>query len=45
VETVRILNVKPKFKTSRMRRGNPGKRSGYKKAIIRLKEGSTIELA
>jgi large subunit ribosomal protein L23 len=44
-ESVRILNVKPKFKRDRMRRGKVGRRSGYKKAIVKLKEGSTIEMA
>ena len=45
VEQVRVANVKPKFKQNRMRRGQVMRRSPYKKAIIRLKEGSTIELA
>lgn len=45
VDQVRIANVKPKAKRDRMRRGKVGFRSGYKKAIVRLKEGSTIEMA
>lgn len=45
VAAVRIANVKPKFKQDRLRRGKVGRRSGYKKAIVRLKEGSTIEMA
>ena len=45
VAAVRIANVKPKFKTDRMRRGKVSRRAGYKKAIVRLKEGSTIEMA
>ena len=45
VLAVRIANVKPKFKQNRMKRGNVKRRSAYKKAIIRLKEGSTIEIA
>lgn len=45
VKAVRILNVKPKRKMNRMRRANPGVKPGYKKAIVRLKEGSTIEMA
>lgn len=45
VSAVRIANVKPKFKADRMRRGQVTRRSGYKKAIVRLKEGSAIEMA
>lgn len=45
VKAVRILNVKPKRKLNRMRRANPGTKPGYKKAIVRLKEGSAIEMA
>lgn len=41
---VNILNVKPKLKRDRMRRGNVGRKPGYKKAIVRLKEGDTIDL-
>lgn len=45
VAAVRIANVKPKVKMNRMRKANPGKKPGYKKAIVRLKEGSAIEMA
>lgn len=45
VAAVRISNVKPKYKTDRMRRGKVSRRLGFKKAIVRLKEGSTIEMA
>ncbi len=45
VAGVRILHVKPKAKADRMRRGKVGSRPGYKKAIVRLKQGHTIELA
>lgn len=45
VARVRIANVKPKFKQDRMRRGRVNRRSAYKKAIVRLKEGSAIEMA
>ncbi len=44
VQGVNILNVKPKFKRDRMRRGNMGRKPGYKKAIVRLKAGETIDL-
>lgn len=45
VLNVRIANVKPKFKQDRRRRGQVSRRSGFKKAIVRLKKGSTIEMA
>lgn len=45
VANVCILNAKPKFKNSRVRRGKVLKKSAYKKAIVRLIEGNTIELA
>lgn len=45
VEGVRIANIKPKFKQNRMRRGLVCRRQAYKKAIVTLKEGSTIEMA
>jgi large subunit ribosomal protein L23 len=45
VAAVRIANVKPKIKMNRMRRANPGRKPGYKKAVVRLKEGSAIEMA
>ena len=44
VTKVNILNKKPKAKTDRARGGRPGTKGGYKKAIIRLKEGDKIEL-
>ncbi|MGC9451749.1 MAG: 50S ribosomal protein L23 [Oceanipulchritudo sp.] len=45
VAAVRIANNKPKYKQDRMRRRRVSRRSAYKKAIVRLKEGSTIEMA
>lgn len=45
VKKIQISNVKPKIKRDRMRRGNPGRKPGYKKAIVRLKDGDSIELA
>ncbi len=45
VANVRVANVKAKLKMDRKRRGTVNRRQAYKKAIIRLKEGSTIELA
>lgn len=44
VQAVNILNVKPKFKRDRYRRGGVGRKPGYKKAIVRLKAGETIDL-
>jgi len=44
VRSVNILNVKPKAKRDRMRRGNVGRKAGYKKAIVRVKQGDTIDL-
>lgn len=44
VTSVNILNVKPKAKRDRMRRGNMGRKPGFKKAIVRLKAGETIDL-
>ncbi len=44
VTRVNILNVKPKLKSDRSRRGKTGTKSGYKKAIISLKDGDTIEI-
>ncbi|MBC7189395.1 50S ribosomal protein L23 [Candidatus Aerophobetes bacterium] len=41
VEKVRTLTVKPKFRKWRGR--VVGKTSGWKKAIVKLKEGYTIE--
>lgn len=45
VDMVRIANCKPKFKMDRTQRSQVVRRQGYKKAIVRLKEGSTIEMA
>jgi large subunit ribosomal protein L23 len=44
VTNVNILIKKPKVKADRSRRGRPGKKGGYKKAIVSLKEGETIEI-
>ncbi|MGH8034867.1 MAG: 50S ribosomal protein L23 [Lysobacterales bacterium] len=41
VQSVRIVNVKGKSKTFRMR---PGKRSDWKKAYVRVQEGQFIDL-
>ncbi len=41
VESVRIVNVKGKRKTFRMR---PGKRSDWKKAYVRVQEGQVIDV-
>ena len=43
VGKVNIINVKPKAKPSRVKRGEIGYRPGYKKAIVTLSEGA-IEL-
>ena len=40
VEAVRIVNVKGKSKSFRMR---PGKRSDWKKAYVRVQEGQVID--
>jgi large subunit ribosomal protein L23 len=40
VESVRIVNVKGKNKSYRMR---PGKRSDWKKAYVRVQEGQVID--
>ena len=44
VTRVNILNVKPKQKSDRSRRGKPGTKSGFKKAIVSLKDGDNIEI-
>lgn len=44
VAAVNILNTKPKAKRNRMRRGAVGRKPGMKKAIVRLKEGESLEL-
>lgn len=44
VTSVRTLNVKGKIKTQLTRRGRVvGKRSDWKKAIVTLKDGQTID--
>lgn len=40
VESVRIVNVKGKSKSFRMR---PGKRNDWKKAYVRVQEGQTLD--
>ena len=45
VTNVRILNVHPKVKTSRTRRGQVSLKGGYKKALVTLKAGQSIEKA
>ena len=40
VESVRIVNVKGKTKSFRMR---PGKRNDWKKAYVRVQEGQTLD--
>ena len=40
VESVRIVNVKGKTKSFRMR---PGKRSDWKKAYVRVQDGQVID--
>ena len=42
---VHTLNVKPKSKRDRSRRNKQGFTSGFKKAIITLKAGDSIDLA
>ncbi len=44
VRSVNIANVKPKAKSNRMRGGNPGRKPGYKKAIITVAAGESIDL-
>lgn len=44
VVKVNIINVKPKFKRSRTQRGKMSRKSGYKKALVTLKPGQTIDL-
>lgn len=41
VEKVNILNVHPK---SKMYKGRPGVKSGYKKAVVKLKKGESIDV-
>lgn len=44
VQQVRILNVRPKLKRDRTRRGQFGVKSGYKKALVTLLPGQTIDI-
>jgi large subunit ribosomal protein L23 len=44
VKKVNIINVRPKVKRNRMRRGSNGVKPGYKKAIVTVKSGQAIEL-
>ena len=44
VKSVKIINVKAKTKQRSVRRSRSGSRPGYKKALVSLKEGQTIEL-
>jgi len=44
VRKVNVINVKPKARTLRYRRGKPGHRSGYKKAMVTLKVDDKIEI-
>lgn len=45
VLNVHTLNVKPKAKRDRARRNKLGFKSGFKKAIVTLKAGDSIDLA
>ncbi len=42
---VNVLNVKPKAKRDRTRRNKQGFTSGFKKAVITLQAGDSIDLA
>ena len=44
VERVRMMNVKRKQRRDRTRRGKVGYKSGYKKAVVSLKRGDSIDL-
>ena len=44
VVKVNILNVKPKFKADRSRRGKAKRIPGYKKAIVHVKKGETLDI-
>ena len=44
VVKVNIINQKPKVKIDRMRKSNPGRKGGCRKAIVKLVEGDQIEL-
>jgi len=45
VVRVNILNQRPKFKRNRMVRGRSGRTAAFKKAIVTLAEGESIDLA
>ena len=45
VLAVNTMNVKTKTKRDRSRRNKLGKKSGFKKAIVTLKAGDSIDLA
>ena len=45
VINVNTINVKPKAKRDRTRRNKLGFKSGFKKAIVTLKSGDSIDLA
>ncbi len=44
VKGVNIINVKPKARRDRTRRGRFGFRGGYKKVVVSLLEGDSIEM-
>lgn len=44
IRKVNVLNVKPRIKASRFRRGQFSVKSGYKKAIVTLAPGQTLDL-
>ena len=44
VTNVNIINVKPKAKRDRYRRGKMGFKPGVKKALVTLKEGDHIDV-
>ncbi len=44
VTKVNVINIKPKAKRDRARRGRLGHKAGVKKAIVSLKEGNQIEV-
>ena len=44
VTKVRIINVRPKLKRDRTRRGQYGVKSGYKKALVTLQAGQSLDI-
>ncbi len=44
VTKVNVINIKPKAKRDRARRGRLGHKAGMKKAIVSLVEGESIEV-